>query len=103
MEIPLCVFVVAAHCSAGWAVFGQGIEMRGRPWRSLRSSRETDAPVQEQSLYNRATGGRRNCAGGKGPTGGVDLLPDGRSGESGGDAKERVLIPLSPPVAFLLL
>ena len=41
--------------------------------------------------------------GARGPTGGVDLLPDGRSGESGGDAKERVLIPLSPPVAFLLM
>ncbi len=37
--------------------------------------------------------------GARGQPAGADLLPDGGSRESGGDAKERVLIPLSPPAA----
>jgi DMSO reductase anchor subunit len=44
MEVPLCVFVVAAHCSTGGVFallcFGQALEMLSKPKRSLGSSRE---------------------------------------------------------------
>jgi hypothetical protein len=79
MEVPLCVLVVAEHCFAG-GVFCF-VLLRSR----IRNT------AQSQALAGELTRMRLHAA---------DQLPDSWLGEWGGDVK-RVLIPLSPPVAFL--